>query len=69
MRAGVLFGFSLALAVFACRMAHDTEREQPMGPSTAMNGGVMGKPSAAPSAPVEDGGRPAAPEAGRAGHM
>jgi hypothetical protein len=68
MRTSALFGFCLIVSAAACRMAHDNEREQPMGPSTVMSSGAMSKPSAAPSAPTEGGG-PTALDAGRAGHM
>jgi hypothetical protein len=70
MKVGVLLGLVLALGALACRMARDNEREQPMGPSTAMSGGAAaGKPSAAPRVPKDSGGATGTPEAGRAGDL
>jgi hypothetical protein len=69
MRAGVLFGLWLTVGALGCRMAHDHEREQPMGPSTAMSGGATGEPSSASSASADAGVRTRAADAGpEAGH-
>jgi hypothetical protein len=64
MHAGVLFGLWLTLGAVGCRMAHDSEREQPMGPSTAMSGGAMGEPSSAPGVAVDGGRQTRGPDAG-----